>query len=296
MRCAQSARRRIGPGVRRVGRGFVRRRGRDQAHRGAAVHPAADDGHHGPAAQGGRPARRRGATTRAEAGAAAPLAITTPEALPEAIAGRPYARGPGGHGGRGHFAGRWTGRFPDGLTFDPAHGPAPAGRPGRGRPSRSTLVLRVSDGDDDRHAGSTRLVVYQTDRPLTTPAWWKPGTPAGPLARLARSGVRVPRPLAGPPGRHERTLPAWREGDGAALGRARRRRGGSAGCSPALRYLPHALAAQHFISDAGSRRLALDRTLSQELRLPLPRLWLVPLGKYLSNLFQEVWPALGGKR
>src|SRR5271157_4346268 len=52
----------------------------------------------------------------------APLAITTPEALPEAIAGRPYAVALAATGGRGPL--HWTlgGPLPEGLLFDPARG------------------------------------------------------------------------------------------------------------------------------------------------------------------------------
>src|SRR3954466_7202809 len=49
-----------------------------------------------------------------------PLEIITPEALPEAIAGRPYAVALAATGGGGPL--RWTldGDIPEGLSFDPA--------------------------------------------------------------------------------------------------------------------------------------------------------------------------------
>src|SRR4051794_4944287 len=68
----------------------------------------------------------------------APLAITTPEALPEAIAGRPYSIALAATGGRGPL--RWAidGKLPDGLTFDPATGVL-QGTPAKGTPEPLTL-------------------------------------------------------------------------------------------------------------------------------------------------------------
>ena len=78
-----------------------------RSYRGPAVHLAAHDGDHGPLAQGGRHGNPGGEDVRAGAELPpAPLAITTPEALPEAIAGRPYAVALAATGGRGPL--HWT--------------------------------------------------------------------------------------------------------------------------------------------------------------------------------------------
>jgi hypothetical protein len=105
----------------------------------------------------------------------APLAIATPDRLPEAIAGRPYVLALAATGGRGPL--RWAidGPVPAGLTFDPASGQL-RGTPKAGTPGPVSLVLRVSDGNG-RASQATNLVVYQSDRPLTTPSKWLPGLP-----------------------------------------------------------------------------------------------------------------------
>ena len=104
-----------------------------------------------------------------------PLAISTPEELPEAIAGRPYTLALAAVGGHGPF--RWAvdGPLPEGLTFDPDAGQI-HGTPTKGTPEPSRLSLRVSDGSD-RTSRATQLVVYQPDRPLTTPSKWLPSLP-----------------------------------------------------------------------------------------------------------------------
>src|SRR4051794_1582325 len=75
----------------------------------------------------------------------APLEILTPETLPEAIAGRPYALALAATGGRGPL--HWTvgGVLPEGLSFDSATG-VHGGTPGKGTAQPLTLALRVSDG------------------------------------------------------------------------------------------------------------------------------------------------------
>ncbi len=117
----------------------------------------------------------------------APLAITTPESLPEAIAGPALRRGPGRHGGRGPL--RWTldGPIPEGLSFDPASGVL-QGTPRKGTPEPLALALRVSDGTEIA-TRPTQLLVYQSDRPLVTPAWWKPGLPPVPWRAWLDQGV-----------------------------------------------------------------------------------------------------------
>ncbi|MFO0888971.1 MAG: Ig domain-containing protein [Isosphaeraceae bacterium] len=116
-----------------------------------------------------------------------PLAITTPEKLPEAIAGRPYTIALAAVGGRGSL--RWSldGTLPEGLNFDPGTGVL-EGTPSRGTPQPITLALRVSDGDAIA-TREARLLVYQSDRPLTTPAWWKPGIPPLPWRAWVDQGV-----------------------------------------------------------------------------------------------------------
>jgi hypothetical protein len=105
----------------------------------------------------------------------AALAIATPEDLPEAIAGRPYTVALAATGGRGPL--RWAvdGTIPEGLTFDPESARI-RGTPKAGTPEPVPLLLRVSDGHD-RAAQNARLVVYQSDRPLTLPTKWKPSLP-----------------------------------------------------------------------------------------------------------------------
>ena len=116
-----------------------------------------------------------------------PLSVTTPEALPEAIAGRPYAIALAAAGGRGPLHWNIEGPLPEGLTFDPASGVL-QGTPAKGTPQPLSLSVRVSDGTSIA-TGSARLVVYQSDRPLITPAWWKPGLPPVPWRDWLDQGV-----------------------------------------------------------------------------------------------------------
>ena len=117
----------------------------------------------------------------------APLAILTPETLPEAIAGRPYSLALAATGGRGPL--RWTleGLLPEGLRFDSATGVLD-GTPRKGTAQPLTLALRVSDGSAVA-TRPTRLLVYQSDIPLTTPAWWKPALPPVPWRAWLDQGV-----------------------------------------------------------------------------------------------------------
>jgi hypothetical protein len=118
---------------------------------------------------------------------AAPLAITTPPALPEAIAGRPYTVALAAAGGRGPL--RWSldGALPEGLTFQPESGVV-QGTPQKGTPAPLSLAIRVTDGHEIASA-SARLLVYQSDQPLMTPAWWKPGIPPVPWKAWLDQGV-----------------------------------------------------------------------------------------------------------
>lgn len=118
--------------------------------------------------------------------AATPLAITTPETLPEAIAGRPYTLALAAQGGKGPRTWSVAGLLPDGLSLDATSGLL-HGRPRAGTPRPLELVLRVRDGESQA-TQPTRLVVYQSDQPLTTPAWWKPGLPPVPWRAWLEQG------------------------------------------------------------------------------------------------------------
>ena len=116
-----------------------------------------------------------------------PLSITTPEALPEAIAGRPYAIALAASGGRGPLHWNIEGPLPEGLTFDAASGVL-RGTPAKGTTQPLSLSMRVSDGLSIATA-SAQLVIYQSDKPLITPAWWKPGLPPVPWRAWLDQGV-----------------------------------------------------------------------------------------------------------
>ena len=114
------------------------------------------------------------------------LAITTPESLPEAIAGRPYAVAMATVGGAGPL--RWAvdGELPEGLAFDAEAGIL-RGTPRVGTPEPVELVMRVSDGAT-RTARRAHLVVYKPDAPLATPSRWKPGLPPIPWRAWMEQG------------------------------------------------------------------------------------------------------------
>src|SRR4051794_36273172 len=84
------------------------------------------------------------------------LAIATPEALPEAIAGRPYNVALAAVGGRGPLKWAVAGDLPAGLAFDPESGQV-RGTPRAGTTQPVDLVLRVSDGQS-QDARRTKLV------------------------------------------------------------------------------------------------------------------------------------------
>lgn len=117
----------------------------------------------------------------------APLAIATPGTLPEAIAGHPYVVALAATGGRGPLHWAVDGHLPDGLSLDPESGRL-HGTPRVGTARPAELVLRVSDGEE-RTSQASRLVVYQSDRPLTTPSWWKPGLPPVPWRAWLEQGI-----------------------------------------------------------------------------------------------------------
>ena len=140
-----------------------------------ALLPKAVDLPGSPAAQAGEKAE-----------ASAPLAITTPENLPEAIAGRPYTLALAATGGTGSFHWSVDGPLPEGLALDAETGRI-EGTPAKGTPRPAEVVARVSDGKD-RASRPLRVLVYQSDRPLTTPAWWKPGVPPIPWKSWLEQG------------------------------------------------------------------------------------------------------------
>ncbi len=118
---------------------------------------------------------------------APPLAISTPDTLPEAIAGRPYTLALAATGGRrGPVHWSVSGELPPGLKLEPETGLL-RGTPAKGTPKAVELVLRVSDGASSA-TQPTSLVVYQSDKPLTTPVWWKPGIPPIPWRAWLEQG------------------------------------------------------------------------------------------------------------
>ena len=116
----------------------------------------------------------------------ASLAIKTPEALPEAIAGRPYTVALAAEGGSGARSWALDGALPDGLTFDSGSGVI-AGVPKKGTSTPIDLVVRVKD-ESSRAASRARLLVYESDAPLSTPSRWKPGLPPVPWRAWMEQG------------------------------------------------------------------------------------------------------------
>jgi hypothetical protein len=126
-----------------------------------------------------RPAAAPGTSTE-------PLAIATPEELPEAIVGRPYVVALASTGGRGPLHWAVDGNLPKGLTFDTASAQI-QGTPRVGTSKPVEVALRVTDGSD-RAARLARLVVYEPDRPLTTPSAWQPKLPPVPWRAWMEQG------------------------------------------------------------------------------------------------------------
>jgi hypothetical protein len=115
-----------------------------------------------------------------------PLTIKTPSTLPEAIAGRPYTLALAAEGGKGEY--RWSVAepLPEGLALDPASGLI-QGTPKAGTPEPKLLQVRVSDSSTSATA-TTRLVVYQSDAPLTLPSRWNLNLPALPWRTWLEQG------------------------------------------------------------------------------------------------------------
>lgn len=96
-----------------------------------------------------------------------PVEIVTPERLPEAIAGRPYALALAATGGGGKIRWMIDGPIPEGLAFDPDRGLI-SGTPEAGIPAPVSLNVRASDGQRS-DVRVLSMVVYQPDGPLTLP-------------------------------------------------------------------------------------------------------------------------------
>ena len=259
-----------------------------------AVHPAADDGDHGPLAQGGGPGAPGARTRRRErTAAAAPLAITTPETLPEAIAGRPYALALAATGGRGPL--RWTldGTLPEGPDLRSRRRASSRARRGRGRPSRCAGGPGQRR-DRDRHPAdpAPRL----PERPAADdPRLVEARHPAGPLAGLARQGVGF--------------LVLWLVHlvGMSTLANLEQRRGGETACGRGRR------GRRHWSSTGASRLTASSYGSARYRRCWLSAAWLwagtlnasdagfglARLARPLAEMFETVrkdsWPPLAGK-
>ncbi len=104
-----------------------------------------------------------------------PLKVATTEMLPDAIAGRPYAIALAAEGGLGKLHWAVDGKLPEGLALDADSGQI-RGTPKAGTAEPADLVVRVNDGRD-RAASRVRMVVFQSDTPLSTPSKWRPALP-----------------------------------------------------------------------------------------------------------------------
>src|SRR5262249_6710764 len=91
------------------------------------------------------------------------------------------------HGGQGSLKWSLTGDLPKGLRFD-AKSARIEGTPQAGTPEPASLVLHVSD-DVARASQQAGLLVYESDRPLTTPSRWRPGMPPLPIRAWLDQGV-----------------------------------------------------------------------------------------------------------
>ena len=139
-------------------------------------------------AQGGRPARigleERHVGFGAEFGAAGDRDSRSPSRGDRRQAVRRRA---GRH--RGERAAPLGGRrdIARGTGLRRRRRPRSTGTPKAGTPEPAALVLRVSDGHDRTSLGA-RLVVYQSDQPLTMPSKWKPRMPPIPWSAWLDQG------------------------------------------------------------------------------------------------------------
>jgi hypothetical protein len=92
------------------------------------------------------------------------MTLTTPDTLPEAIAGRAYAVALAASGGSGPL--RWSiaGELPEGLALDPGSGQI-TGTPSAGAGTPTELAIAVSDGQQ-RVSKSVRLAVLEPAKVL----------------------------------------------------------------------------------------------------------------------------------
>src|SRR4051812_40999114 len=104
-----------------------------------------------------------------------PLAITTPETLPEAIAGHPYTLALAARGAKGPMKWSVSDPLPEGLPLAP-EGVVLKGPPRMGTPKPTEFGAGVSD-ETTQDAVPLKLTFYQSDPPLTPPIWWNPGIP-----------------------------------------------------------------------------------------------------------------------
>lgn len=116
--------------------------------------------------------------------ARSPLEIRTPNALPDAIVGRPYTVAFAASGGDG--APRWSleGPVPEGLSLDRERG-ALQGTAVRG--GTVELVVRASDSTGQA-SRTVRLVVYEPEGALSVPSRFAPKLPPIPLRAWLEQG------------------------------------------------------------------------------------------------------------
>lgn len=126
------------------------------------------------------------ADSGSEAPKAPPVKLSTPVMLPEAIAGHPYHLALAASGGQVPLRWRLDGELPDGLQFDAEAGIL-QGTPAQGTAKPLELGLRVSDGVTS-DSQVFQLLIYESDKPLTTPSSWLPGIPPIPWRSWAEHG------------------------------------------------------------------------------------------------------------